>query len=259
MNNLREKLIDLLGLCSEDEAAATKLRLLTSIIRSEDYAALRQSVAPKKQFEDLYDRAKLEELSNNELKNRSLLLHELVFFHEKIVQCIHSGNGPELTREDFPDFASLKSIKMLRKKISVSHSVRNYSNISENNALAIFSDTTIKSAQACFDMLPVSITKEKAVDEVSIKRHMGDTLYCVSMKDFNACHKRFLEVAKKSEAVIAKEIFRRQKHRLLKIAVVMLCFGAIFACTQFGLFSDGFTPIFTLVMLIIAIPFLIWG
>lgn len=259
MKNVREKLISLLGLCSADETEATKLQLLTSIIQSEDYTALSKSVALKKLFEDLYDRTKLEELSNSELKNRSSLLHKLVSFNKQLVQSIYYGNAPELTSEDLPDFTSLKSITKLCNKISLSHIVVNYSNISEDNALAIFSNTTIKSAQGCFNMLPVSITKEATIDEALIKQHMGDTLYCFNIEEFKACHKDFLGFAEKSEEIIAKEKFRRKKHRLLKIAIVMLCFGAIYACSQFGLFSSNFTPALTLVMLIMAILFLIWG
>lgn len=259
MKNVREKLISLLSLCSDDETEATKLQLLTSIMQSADYSVLSKSVALRKPFEDLYDRAKLEELSNSELKNRNSLLHKLVSFSNQLVQSIYSGNGPELTSEDLPDFTSIKSITKLCNKISLSHGVENYSNISEDNALAIFSDTTIKSAQKCFDMLPVSITKGESIDEAMIKQSMGDTLYCFNIEEFNACHKNFLGFAEKSEAIIAKEKFRRKKHRLLKMAIVMLCFGAIYACSQFGLFSDNFTPILTLVMLIIAILFLIWG
>jgi len=259
MKNKREKLISLLGLCSDNETEATKLQLLMSIIQSEDYTAFSKSVALKKPFEELYDRTKLEELSNSELKNRSLLLHKLVSFNNRLVQSIHYGNGSELTSEDMPDFTSLKSITKLCNKISLSHNVENFSNISENNALTIFSDTTIKSAQACFDRLPVSISKEASIDEASIKNYMGDTLYCINIEEFKACHKRFLKFAEKREAIIAKEKLRRKKHRLLKIAIVMLCFGAIYACSQFGLFSENFTPIFTLIMLITAILFLIWG
>lgn len=259
MKNVRERLISLLGLCSDDKIEATKLQLLTSILQSKDYAALNKSVALKKIFEDLYDRTKLEELSNSELKKRGSLLHILVSFNKQLVQSIYSGNAPELTSKDFPDFSSIKSITKLCNRISLSHNVVNYSNISEDNALAIFSDTTVKSAQNCLDMLPVSITKEESIDEASIKQYMGDTLYCFNVEEFNACHKSFLVVAEKSEAIIAKEKYRRKKHRLLKIAIVMLCFGSIYACSQFGLLSDNFTPILTLVMIIIAILFLIWG
>ena len=259
MKKVREKLISLLGLCSDDETEATKLQLLTSIMQSEDYSALSKSVALKKPFEDLYDRTKLEELSNSELKNRSSMLHKLVTLNKLLVQSIQTGNAPMLTSKDLPDFTSLKNITKLCKKISLSHNVVNYSNISEDNALAIFSDTTIKTAQKCFDMLPVSITKGNSIDETTVKHHMGNTLYCVDIEEFKACHKSFQGFAEKNEAIIENDNFRRKKHRLLKIAIVMLCFGAIFACYQFGLFSDIFTPIFAIVMLVIAIPYLIWG
>lgn len=259
MKNVREKLISLLGSCSEDKAEAARLQLLTDITQSSDYSALSSSVALKQQFEELYDCSKLEELSSSELKTRASLLHKLVSFNKQLVQSIHSGNGPELTSEDQPDFTSLKSITRLCSKLSLSPNVENYSNIPEENALAVFSDTTIKSAQKCLDMLPVSTAKSESIDEADINQCMGSTLYCVNIEEFNTCHKNFLGAAEKSEAIIAKEKFRRKKHGLLKIAVVMLCFGAIYSCAQFGLFSDVFTPIFTLVMLVIAILFFIWG
>ncbi len=259
MKNVREKLISLLGLCSDDNTKATKLQLLISIMQSADYSELGKSDALKKPFEDLFDRAKLEELSSSELKNRGMILHKLAPLGKQLVHCIHAGNAPELTSEDLPDFTSLKSITKLCNKISLSQSVENYSNISEKNALAIFEDTTKKSAQECFDMLPVSITKAETINEETITRYMGNTLYCINIEEFKTCHKNFLGISEKSEAIIANEKFRRKKHRLWKIAVVMLCFGAIYACSQFGLFSDNFTPVLTLVMLIIAIMFLIWG
>lgn len=259
MKNTREKLISLLGLCSDDKTEAIKLQLLTSITQSADYAALSKSSALKKPFEDLYEHSKLEDLSNSELEKRESSLHEIVSLNEQLVQSLHSGNGPELTNEDLPDFTSLKSISKLCKIIHLAPDVTNFTNISEENALAVFSDTTIKSAQQCFDMLPVSITTSEDIDEAMIQENMGSTLFCVNIEEFKACHKSFLESAEKSEDIIAKEKFRKNKHRLLKIAIVLLCFGAIFACSQFGLFSDTFTPVFTLIMFVMAILFLIWG
>ena len=259
MKNVREKLVSLLGLCSDDETEATKLQLLMSIMQSEAYSVLSKSVALKRTFEDLYDGTKLEELSNSELKNRGSLLHKLVFLNKQLVQSIISGNGPELTSEDLPDFTSLKSITELCDKIRLSHGVENYSNISADNALAIFSDATIKSAQNCLDMLPASIAKEETIDEKTITQCMDNTLYCINIEEFKLCHKNFLGIAKKSEVIITKEKFRRRKYGLLKIAIVMFCFGAIYSCTQFGLLSGSFTPIFVLVMLIISILFLLWG
>ena len=94
MKNVRVKLLALLRLCSDDKIAATKLQLLTSIILSEEYSALSKSVALKKPFEDLYDRTKLEKLSNSELRNRDSLLHKLVFLNKRLVQSIYSGNVP---------------------------------------------------------------------------------------------------------------------------------------------------------------------
>jgi len=259
MKSAREKLISLLGLCSDDETEATKLQLLTKITRSADYSALLKSVALKKIYEDLYEHTKLEGLSNSDLKKRESLLHKIVSFERQLVQSIHSGNGPELTHEDLPDFTSSKSLSQLCNKIHLSHDVTNFTNISDENALSVFSDSTIKTAQKCLDMLPVSVTKSSRIDEAVIRQHMGKTLFCVNIEEFENCHRNFLRFAEKSESIIASEKLRKKKHRLLKIAIIMICFGVIFACSQFGLFSDSFTPILSLIMLIVSILFLIWG
>lgn len=49
MKNVREKAVSLPGMCSDDETEATKLRLLTSIIPSEDDCVWSKSLALKKQ------------------------------------------------------------------------------------------------------------------------------------------------------------------------------------------------------------------
>lgn len=259
MKNVREKLISLLGMCSDDESTATKLQLLTNITQSSDYTTLSKSIALKKPYEELYEHSKLKELSNSELKQRSSLLQKIVSFNGKLVQSIRFGNGPELSSEDTPDFTSIKNLTKLCNKIQLSHDAVNYTNITEKNALLIFSDQTVKSAQRCLDMLPVEITKAKEIDEDTICKYMNGKSFCVNIEEFKSCHNNFLGFAEKNEGIIAKEKFRKKKHRLLKVSVVMLCFGTLFACSQFGLFSDTFTPIMTLVMFVVSILFLIWG
>ena len=259
MKNIREQLISLLGLCSDNETEATRLQLLTSITQSADYSELSNSIALNKVFQDLYEYPKLEALNNSELKDRESLLHKIVSFNKQLIQSIHSGNSPELTNEDSPDFTSQKSITKLCNKIRLSHDITNYTNISEDNALDVFKDTTVKSAQECFDMLPISITKNDKIDETVIKEYMGDTLFCVNIEEFKTCHEKFLEIVEESEPIIKKEKLQKKKRMLIKIAVIMLCFGSIYACSQFGLFSDIFTSVFTFAMIAISILFLIWG
>lgn len=259
MKNVREKLISLLGLCSEDETEANKLQLLTSITQAADYLTLSKSIALKKPFEDLYAISVLEGLSHEDLKQRESLLHKLVSFNSQLIKCIHSGNGPSMSSADKPDFISIKSITKLCNSIKLSPDKTNYTNIAEENALAIFEDSTIKSAQDCFDMLPITITKSNVIDEDTLKQYMGNRLFCVNIEEFNKCHQNFLGLASRSEAIIEGEKLRKRKHRLLKFAVVMLCFGAIFACSQFGLLSSSFVPVLSAVMLIVAILFMIWG
>ena len=259
MKNIREQLITLLKLSSDDQSAAIKLQLLSNITRSAEYSALSKSNVFKQLFEDLFERSKLKELGNSELRKRLSLLKKLSDFSNKLVQSIRCGNATELSVNDTPDFTSSSSITAVLRKIRISPDITNYTNLTEDNALEIFSDKTIKSAQECFDMLPVAITKSAEIDEETIKLYMGETLFCINIEEFNACHEGFLALAETSEAVIEKERFRKRKRRLLKIAIVMLCFGAIYTCCQFSMLLSAITPMLLLGMIIIAIPFLIWG
>ena len=259
MKTAFDKFISLLGKCSENGDEATRLQLLASIIQSQDYKVLSRAVALKTAFQEFYSMPVLEVLDNKTLMEREKLLHKLVSFHYQLIQCIHGGNGPELTEKDLPDFISSKSISRVLSKISLSHKTTNYSNIGEEDALKLFSDTTVKSAQKCFELLPVSITRQESISEEDIIKNMGDSFFCISIDEFERIHQEFLDFAEKGERTIHAEKIRWKKHILLKIVVILLCFGAAFACSQYGLISEASTQIVYLVMLIAAILFMIWG
>jgi len=125
--------------------------------------------------------------------------------------------------------------------------------------LELFSDSSVRSAQKCFARLPVSLTIQETISEEDIKKHMGNTFFCVPIDEFEKTHQVFLHFAHKGEQTLQKEKVRRKKHILLKIAVMLLCFGAVFAFSQFGFISESFTQIMYGVLVISSIVFMIWG
>lgn len=259
MKRMSEKLLSLLGLCADNENEATKLQMLARITQSADYQELSKSIALKKPFEENYSLSALESLDNSGLKKREELLHKIVYLQRQLVRCINYGNGPEITSKDSPDFTSLKSVKRLLSKISLAQEKTNYSNIKSDNVLALFSDATVKSARDCFNMLPISLTKTEKITEADITKNMGDTLYCIDIAEFDSIHREFLRFSEKGEKVIAAEKIRRKKHRLLKTAVVMLSFGAVFICAQFGLLAESYTITLNIAVFLATILYLIWG
>ena len=173
--------------------------------------------------------------------------------------CVRTGNGPELAHDQLPDFSSAASINELLRKIKVTKSRTNYTNISNTNILELFSKNTISSAIECFNRLPVSLSKSETISEGEISAVLGDTQYCIDIQEFDAIHREFLESSRKDEKIIAKEKLRRKRHFLLKIALALLCFGAIFGFYQFGLITESFAINLSMVFIGATIVFLIWG
>lgn len=253
------KLFSLLSDCSDNKSESTRVQLIAEITQSPDYRCLQSAAALQRPFAENYSITELEKLDNSELDRRSKLIHKLLSFHTQFLECIHSGNGPTLSVDDSPNFTSEKSISRLLKKISTSPKITNYSNIDGNNALAIFDNSTVKSAQECLDLLPVSLSKCAEITESDITRNMGNTLYCIDISEFDTIHRQFLDSSEKCEHIIYSEKIRKRKHRLLKTAIVLLCFGAIFAFSQFGIISNKYTPALSAASIVAAILYLIWG
>ena len=259
MKNSVNKLLSLLGLCSENKDEAEKQQLLVRITRSPDYKELSHSVALKMLFEEYFSMPRLEVMNDDELKKREELLHKLVSFQSQMLRCIRAGNGPELPPADMPDFASSSSIARLLDKISLAPDITNYTNIRDADALALFSEKTVKSARKCLEMLPISLTRKTTISEADITEQMGKTLYCIPIDEFERAHHDLLDSLQRDEKTIENERFRRKKHILLKISVLLLCFGAVYSFSQFGVFSSSFEAGLTVFLLIVSIIYMIWG
>ena len=229
MSKTNKELLSLLSLCSDNKDNAEKVSVIAELTDSSDYIIIESSEALKELFQKCYDISVLENLSIEELKKRSKMLHKVASFNKQLIQCIKSGNGSQLSSKDAPDLSSEKSISRLLDMISLAYKQTNYSNISENNALALFSDNTVKSAQKCFDMLPVTLAKQTSITEEQISQYMGNTLYCIDIDEFRQIHKSFLKSTYENEKLIEKNKMHIKKFILIKIAIIMLCIGAVFS------------------------------
>ena len=259
MGNVIDSLLNLLSLSADDKTEAVKLRTLRTITQSSDYSTLSKSGSFVQLFDDMFSIKKLDELSQEVLDERAVLLQNIVAFNNHLVESIHFGNAPELTEDDRPDFTSLQSIKAAYDKIQVSSNVTNYTNLTDKNSLNAFSSRTIKSAKDCLKLLPLSTMKLDNIDETLISHNLGDNLFCVNIDEFKNSHSQLLNYIEQKESIIENEKFRKRKHRLLKAAIVMLCGGMFSVCLFLNLFSSGFSALFILVLLIASILFLIWG
>jgi len=255
----RAKLHELLRLCSDNNEEAAKLILMDVITHSEEYHTVQNNAALADVFKNYYSLYALESLNVKELKERQKLLHETALICDKVMKCVHYGNGPELSEKEMPDFTNLESVIELKNRIVLTTKQKNFSNIKEEDAFSVFSDRTIKSAQECFDLLPVSVTTKGVISDTDISDFMKDTLYCVDIAQFDSILQNFTTFAQNSERIVSKERMRKRKHRLFKIATVMVCFGSIFSFYQFGLISEAYGTTFSGMMLIISLLYLIVG
>lgn len=259
MKNVFEKLASLLGQCSENRNEAERLSLIARIAQSSDYKKLKSAVAFKEPFESWYSLPALEAADYDTLLQRKELLHKIASLHKQLLQCLRSGNGYELSSDDTPDFTSKKSISRLLDKISLAPKQTNYSNIKEDNALSVFSENTIHSAQECLALLPVALSSCAVITEEDISKYLGDTLYCISIMEFEKCHREFIKLMQRGEPIVKHERDRKKRHALLKLAIILLCFGAVFAFQQFGRFSESTIPVLYTLISVSSVIYLIWG
>lgn len=257
--NSRAKLHELLRLCSDNSDEVSRLIIIDRMTHSSEYQKMKTAGTLRSLLNSYYPLAILEKMGLDELKQREMLMHETVSLYDRIVKSIHYGNAPELSKNDRPDYKDLSSLLNLKNKIVLSTNKKNISNIGEDEVMSIFADQTIKSAQQCFDCLPVNIAKKDSITERDVSEGMAGALYCVDKDQFDSIHWNFLRFLLNSEKIIASEQLRRKKHRLFKIATIMVCFGSVFACTQFGLISESYSFDYSVIMMLVSLVYMIVG
>jgi hypothetical protein len=259
MKDFRKKLLSLLNICAENHNESGKLLQLANLIQSEDYRELASNHAFRTEYKSAWTVDQLQLLDATELEMKESEIHNLAKMLRLLQEAILCGNAPSLTQYDFCSFRDPKSITKLIGKLSASKKQKNYSNIDNWHLMKIFDPATVKSAKECFYMLPLHVTKKTAITEADIQVAMGNRLYCVDIEQFKRVHRDFLVFSNNAEATIKYEKLRRKKHRLFKVAVVMMLFLITFACDQFGLFSEAYSTTFSLIMCLNGLLYLILG
>lgn len=259
MKDFKQKLLSLLNICADDQNESVKLQYLASIMNSDDYRELEENASILREHADTYSVASLEKLKASELKKKQKDIKALANMLRLLHRAILFGNAPELCADDRPSFDDQQSISKLTDKIKVSEARKNFSNITADCVMKVFDDTTLKSAKECFDLLPLAMAKSSFISEDDLKSALGGRLFCIDAAKLSAIHRNFLGYSSKAEEMITNEKTRKKKHRLFKIAVVMLMLLTIFVCDQFALFAPQYSALFTLLVLGISIVFLIWG
>lgn len=216
-----------------------KSEIIKGITDSYEYKMLKSSVLMKEVYMHFFTPFILESLTITELIERAQSIKKIPSFTTQLVQCIRSGNGPELTSKDYPDFSSQGKVQKTLKKISLAHKITNYTNISEKDALKLFSDDTVKSARECFESLPRSVTGKQHISENEISACMGDSLYCVPIEEFEAIHKDYLDYSEFVDSDIKVLSGKRSSRMLFLIALILICLGVPFCLWQFDLISTG--------------------
>ena len=253
------KILELLNLCVEDPKETDELLSLVSIIQSSDYQTIRDSKAIRKPFIDYYAFDKIDGLDKEALKEREELIHLMAVFNDKIIAAIRCGNAFEISKKDEPDYLSKESISETINRIVLSERQTSYTNISEADSLNVFSDNTIRSARKCLDKMPLSVSRKSSITEDDIRKNIGTSFYCVNIEDFNKEHKLFLDYSCKGEQVIEKEKSRKKWHLFFKIAVMLFCFGIVFCFFQYGIITRSYASLFSRIMAVISLMYIIWG
>ena len=259
MTGFRQKLLALLNDCAEDYDEGAKLRYLAAILKSNDYIALGEIVAFHREYIEKYSVAVLEKLSASELKNKQREIQNTAKMFRLLQKAIQSGNAPCLTKNDRPEFDNNASIMALIKKLEVGKTKRNFTNLDNSTLMCVFDDSTLKSAQACFDLLPLSVAMKATIVEEDIKAVLGETLFCVDDAQLKKIHRQFLEFSSEAEKTIQNEKVRRKKYWLFKVAVVMLLALLAYTCGQFSVFTPQYSDIFTTIVFILSVVYLILG
>lgn len=259
MKDYGQKLLSLLNICAENQNESEKLKWLANIIRSDDYAQLQRNTNFRIEYQENYSVEQLEKLDLPELKERKKHIADTSRMFRLLQEAIRFGNAPALRKEDAPDFHDMRTITNLSDRLTVSDRRENFTNIDEKNYMRIFDDKTIKSPKTCFDLLPLSLAQKAEITECDIQNALEGRVFCVDAEKLHAVHSSFLGFSVKAEETLRKEKLRRKKHRLFKIAVVMLLCLVFFACDQFKLFASADSTCVALLFCLSSVVFMIWG
>lgn len=259
MKAQRQKILSLLSSCAENHGEAEKLRCLDSIVGSKEYQELQQNAILGADYQASYSIPQLTKLDPPELTQRKTEITALAKMLRLLKKSILFGNAPALQEMDFPAFRDVNAITNISKQLVVGDSIKNYSNIDEEHCLKVFDASTIKSPEACFELLPLSVSQKAEINEKDIQDALNGRLYCIDIAKVHAVHRDFLAFSAQAEEQIQKDKQKRGKRCLFKVAAIMILFGVLFTCHQFEWLTFAELLQISPMLLLSAVVFMIWG
>ena len=230
-----EKLFD-----GAEHSEAEKMR--ERIKKSSDYKKLSVYPPLKSVFEEYYDSSVLEADDIDALSAKQEALHYVLPAAKKLQKTVLGGNAWDLEIDDKPDFSSAESLKVFMDKMVCSEDIDedlyNITNISENELMKIFEESTIKDARDLFYYVDVNdLTKSN--DEILQSLDQAGYWYCIEPSSIYEAKKNIdgeiesLEIlnfmAKRSTAWL----------KLAKLGFAGLAISATFLATRMGIIPDS--------------------
>ena len=211
MNNQSLKLLSILAACDTGDTELAYESKIQKILHSVDYRELQHRSVFSAEFEKCFSE---NHLRKNDIKKQDSITEVLPVVSECLEDILYSmknGDAPSLTSADKPEFTNIDSLEQLSDKLQKATG-KNYSNISDNEFMVIFDDTTVKSIKDIFNDLPYDCNDYKsAIDALLIGKK-----YCISENEIKEYEVGFDSQVDKINQEIDAAKKAKRSHRLKK-------------------------------------------
>lgn len=217
-------------------------KLRDKIQKSSDYKKLSVYPPLKGVFEEYYDRAVLEADDIDTLSAKQEALRYVMPAAEKLQKTVLGGNAWDLEPDDKPDFSSAESLKAFMDKLvcsdDIGEDLYNITNITENDVMRIFDESTIKDARSLFYNADVNdLTKSN--DEIIQNIAQAGYWYCIEPSSIYEA-KKYIDGEIEGLDILNFMAKRGVSWlRLAKIGVAGLAVSAAFLVTRMGIIPDS--------------------
>ena len=230
-----EKIFDVSERTEED-------KLRDKIQKSSDYKKLSVYPPLKNVFDEHYSRLVLEDDDINTLNAKMQAIRFVLPAAEKLQKAILGGNAWDLVPEDKPDFTSEDSLKGFMDKLVCSEDIDeelyNVTNISENDILKIFDESTIRDANALFyyaDVKDLTKTNDEIIQNISNDGYY----YCIEPSSIYEAKR---SIDREIEGLEIQNFMANRGVswlRLAKLGIAGVALSAAFLFTRMGIIPDS--------------------
>ncbi len=254
----REKtaaLLSLMSSCLPENEELKHDSLLEEITVMKVYQDLAQYPPFQNVFERYFTMDVLEKMRGRELERIKLVIPKAVECLHDIINSLQRGAAPELTEEDIPDFHDWDQINRLQSKL-LSRGSLNYTNITPEHFMTVFSRDTVKSGKDLFRQMDAN---EKDFAK-SIALAMKDQPYCISKKEMEDLEEGY----QRSVNEVGNNMKSRKRGIVWRLAIKLACcilasmMPALMASLT-GTMNASMIDISGFIILIASIIFLIGG